>query len=232
MKPVIVSFPRAGRTWLLTLLGLNICHYRGLPIEQAMVERKKLVDATHDKTDKSLKVHADDLKPYKEEFAGKTVLLLTRDPRDILVSAHLHATKRKGNFKGTLSDYIRDPRYGIEKVVKFYNIWRMNKRVPASYLEIDYEDLLMDTVGTLQTVCAFLKVPYTGTSILQAVRDGHIDKLREKEASGFFAEGIGKPKRPGDPDSYYHRKGGSGGFIKYMTDDDIIYCDAVMAGDE
>jgi hypothetical protein len=210
------------------LIGLNICHNKGLPLEQAVVERKRWVDATHDRTDKSLKVHVRDLKSYKEEFAGKTVLVLTRDPRDILVSAHLHATKRKGNFQGTLSDYIRDPRFGIDKIVRFYHIWRMNKHVPAAYLEIDYEDLLRDTVGTLRMVCMFLKVPYTDMSLVQAVRSGHIDNLREKEVSGFFAEGVGKPKRPGDPDSYYHRKGGSGGFIKYMTDDDIIYCDAVM----
>jgi hypothetical protein len=228
VKPVIVSFPRAGRTWLTTLIGLNICHMKQLPIEQAVVERKKVVDATHDRTDKSLKVHFDDLKPYKEAFAGKRVLLLTRDPRDILVSAHLHATKRKGNFRGTLSDYIRDPRFGIEKVVRFYQIWRLNKNVPSAYLEIDYEDLLRDTVGTLRMVCHFLSVPFTEISLIWAVTQGHIDSLRAKEASGFFKEGVGKPKRPGDPDSYYHRKGGSGGFIKYMTDDDIIYCDAVM----
>jgi hypothetical protein len=196
-----------------------------------MVERKKLVGATHDGTDKSLKVHFNDLKSNKSEFAEGRVLVLTRDPRDILVSAHLHATKRKGNFKGTLSEYIRDPRFGIKKIVRFYQIWRQNKHVPTSYLEIDYEDLLMDTVGTLQTVCSFLRVPYTGISLLQAVRDGHIDKLREKEASGFFVGGVSRPKRPGDLDSYYHRKGGSGGFIKYMTDDDIIYCDSVIYDD-
>jgi hypothetical protein len=192
-----------------------------------MVERKKYVDATHDRTDKSLKVHADDLK-FNKEFEGKKVLVLTRDPRDILVSAHLHATKRKGNFKGTLSDYIRNPRFGIRKVVKFYKIWRQNKNVPAAYLEIDYEDLLRDTVGTLREVCTFLKVPWVEQSLLWAVEQGNIDNLREKEASGFFEEGVGKPKRPGDPDSYYHRKGGTGGFIEYMTDDDIAYCDAVM----
>jgi hypothetical protein len=231
VKPVIVSFPRAGRTWLTTLIGLNTCHYKYLPLEQAMVERKKLVSATHDGTDKSLRVHYDNLKLHKEEFAEKRVLVLTRDPRDILVSAHLHATKRKGNFKGPLSDYIRDPCFGIKKIVRFYQIWKLNKDVPAAYLEISYEDLLMDTVGTLQTACSFLRIPYTGISILQAVRDGHIDKLREKEASGFFIGGVGRPKHLGDPDSYYHRKGGSGGFIKYMTDDDIIYCDTVMAGE-
>jgi hypothetical protein len=228
MKPVIVSFPRAGRTWLTTLIGLNICHYKGLPIEQAVVERKKVVDATHDKSDKSLKVHFKDLKPYKEKFAGRIVLVLTRDPRDIAVSAHLHATKRKGNFQGTLSDYIRDPRYGIEKIVRFYEIWKLNKRVPASYLEIDYEDLVSNTAGTLKIVLDFLGIDWTPESIHAAVRDGHIDSLREKEAAGFFKEGIGKPKRPEDLDSYYHRKGGVGGFVEYMTEDDILYCNTVM----
>ncbi len=225
MKSVIISFPRAGRTWLLTLIGLNSCHHRGLPIDQAVVERKKLVAATHDKTDKSRKIHADDLRTDKSAYSDHRVLVLTRDPRDILVSAHLHATKRKGSFTGTLSDYIRDPRFGIEKIVRFYQIWRHNKNVPAAYLEIDYEDLLRDTVGTLREVCTFLKIPWTETSIRYAVEGGHIDSLREKEASGFFEGGVGKPTNPGDLDSYYHRKGGSGGFIKYMTDEDIWYCD-------
>ena len=225
MKPVIISFPRSGRTWLMTLIGLNICHYKDLPIEQAMVERKKLVGATHDRTDKSLKVHATDLRVDKSTYSAQRVLFLTRDPKDILVSAHLHATKRKGNFQGTLPEYIRDPRFGIEKIVRFNDIWRSNKDVPAAYLEITYEDLLIDTTGVLQTALSFLRVPYTRLSILRAVRDGHIDKLREAEKTGYFKQGVGKPKHPEDVDTYYHRKGGSGGYVNYMTEEDIRYCD-------
>jgi len=208
----------------MTLIGLNICHHKGLPIEQAMVERKKVVDATHASTDKSLKVHANDLK-ISEEFRGKKVLFLRRDPRDILVSAHLHATKRKGNFEGTLSEYIRDPRYGIAKVKKFTDMWFEHQDDFGSFMTVSYERLHLRTEEELADICWFLRIPHTEESIAKAVADGSIESLREKEASGFFVEGIGKPKHPEDIDTYYHRKGGSGGYVDYMTKEDIEYCD-------
>lgn len=225
MKPVIISFPRSGRTWLLTLIGLNICHYKGLPIEQAMVERKKVVAATHDRTDKSLKVHADNLITDKSEYKDTAVLFLTRDPKDTLVSAWLHATKRKGNFDGTLSEYIHDPRFGIEKITRFTQIWRDAAQVPCDFIEITYEEMVSNTASKLMAACIFFDILYTGESIDKAVVDGTLKKLQENEASGFFVEGIGKPKHPEDLNTYYHRKGGCGGYVDYMTKEDIDYCE-------
>lgn len=230
MKPIIISFPRSGRTWLLTLIGLNICHYYNIPIAQAMVERKKVVDATHDKTDKSLKVHANALSTNKAGYKNATVLFLTRDPKDTLVSAWLHATKRKGNFEGTLTEYIRDPRFGMEKITRFTQIWRDAARIPQDFMEITYEEMVTNPVSKLMAVCIFLDIPYTAESIDKAIADGTLEKLREKEASGFFVEGLGKPKHPEDLDTYYHRKGGSGGYVDYMTKEDIAYCEGFIYG--
>lgn len=225
MKPVIVSFPRSGRTWLTALIGLNLCHYKGLSTSQAVVERKKWVAATHDRTDKSLKVHADNLNIDKSGYKDRIVLFLTRDPKDTLVSAWLHATKRKGNFKGTLTEYIRDPRFGMEKITRFTQIWRDAARIPQDFMEITYEEMVANPSSKLVAVCVFFDIPYTWESIDKAVADGTLEKLREKEASGFFVEGIGKPKHPEDIDTYYHRKGGSGGYVDYMTKEDIAYCE-------
>lgn len=227
MKPVIVSFPRSGRTWLMTLIGLNICHYFDISIAQAMVERKKVVDATHDRTDKSLKVHADDLK-FDPAFKERRVLFLRREPKDVLVSAHLHATKRKGNFKGTLSEYIRDPRYGIKKILAFTRLWINNQSVPKSFMTTSYERLVDNTEEELHNILRFLKIPSTLGTRTKAVEDANIDNLREKEAEGFFVEGVSKPKRPKQIDTYYHRKGGCGGYVDYMTEEDIAYCNEVI----
>lgn len=224
MKPIIISFPRSGRTWLTLLIGLNICHYEGIPITQAIVERKKRVLAGHDKTDKSLKVHAKDLRTDKSEYKGTSVLFLKREPKDTLVSAYLHATKRKGNFKGTLSEYIRDPRFGIEKLLRFEKIWEDNAEVPNKFMTLAYEDMVYRPFIMLIDVCIFFELPFTGTSVFKAIEDGHIDNLREKEASGFFEGGVSKPKNPNDIDTYYHRRGVVGGYVDYMTSEDIEYC--------
>ncbi len=225
MKPIIVSFPRSGRTWLITMIGLVVCYNKGLPTSQAMVERKKYVNATHDRTDKSLKVHADDLSTDKSAYADRRVLFMTRDPKDTLVSAHLHATKRKGNFDGTLSEYIRDPRYGIAKLARFNKIWFANQGVPERFMTISYEGLLDNPEYCLRAICVFLQVPHRPLDIELAVRDSSIEKLRDAEKTGYFEQGIGKPKRPEDVDTYYHRKGGCGGYVDYMTKEDIEYCD-------
>ena len=194
-----------------------------------MVERIHAVNATHDRTDKSLKVHADDLK-FNSAFKDKRVLFLRRDPKDTLVSAHLHATKRKGNFKGTLSEYIRDPRYGIAKVTRFTQIWMNNQSSPKSFMTTSYEKLIEDTKTELYDICVFLEIPCTYDSVLKAVRDGNIENLREKEASGFFINGVSKPKHPENLDTYYHRKGGCGGYVDYMTKEDIAYCEEFIDG--
>jgi hypothetical protein len=225
VNSVVVSFPRTGRTWLLTLIGLNICHYKGIPLEEVVVERKKLVAGTHDHTDKSRKIHADDLSTDKSAYSDKRVVFLTRDPKDTLVSAYLHATKRKHNYKGTLSEYIRDPRYGIEKITRFNHIWFDNQDVPERFMTISYENLLDETSYILRSVCSFFGIPSNAISIESAVRDGSIDKLRSKELTGFFNGGVGKPRNPLDQDSYYHRKGGVGGYVNYMSKEDIEYCD-------
>jgi hypothetical protein len=73
--------------------------------------------------------------------------------------------------------------------------------------------------------CIFLQIPHDPLAIELAVRDGAIDKLREAEKTGYFDQGVGKPKHPENVDSYYHRKGGSGGYVDYMTEEDIAYCE-------
>lgn len=50
-----------------------------------------------------------------------------RDPRDVMVSMYLHLTKRGfktgATFEGSISEMIRDPRFGIEAIVDTQNFW-------------------------------------------------------------------------------------------------------------
>lgn len=222
---VIVSFPRSGRTWLMTMIGLAVCHRDGRPIEQASKERIKVVDATHDKTDKGARRLPEQLSTDKRGYKNKNVLFMFRDPKDQVLSAYLHAKKNKGYKVGTLSEYIRDRRFGVEKIVTFNNNWYDQSHVPKKFCSISYEALHEGTEAVLALVLTFFDIPFSKEDLEFAVENSSLEQLQKWEKEGFLNQNVPKPKHPKDKDSYYHRKGIIGDYKNYMTPEDIQFCD-------
>ena len=226
---VIVSFPRSGRTWLTTMIGLAICYRDGISAEEASKERIKRVDATHDKTDKGLKLLPEELSTSKHGYKDKHVLFLMRDPKDQVLSAYLHAKKNKGYFTGTLSEYIRDRRYGVEKIITFANNWYDQQHVPKTFYPMWYEEMKRYPYECLAQAFRQFKICIFPANIESAVEQASLEQLQAWEREGFLNRGVPKPKHPEDPESYYHRKGIVGDYKNHMTQDDIDFCDEWIA---
>lgn len=224
MKPILVSFPRAGRTWLMTMVGLNICYYEGVSARKANIKRRVVLDATHDYSDKSRKIRYNELPVNKDNYRKRQVILLLRDPRDIVVSAHLHAKYRKRVFKGTLTEYLRDPRFGIKKVIHFYNNWQS-----ADVMELWYEELSKNPKQSLTAVLSYLNVPFNEDSLHEAVYLSKLENLQEWERTGYLEmPSASKPKHPDNIDSYYHRKGVVGDYVNHFSKRDLEYANEAM----
>jgi hypothetical protein len=123
----IVSFPKSGRTWLRLLIGRALCQRYRLHEAQildtfALTRAAGLLPTvfTHDGTSNTEGRHLDRLDREKRAYRDKQVVLLCRDPRDTVISCFFEATRRKNVFEGTLSEFLRDPHYGVEKIVRFY----------------------------------------------------------------------------------------------------------------
>lgn len=215
MKTVLVSFPRCGRTWLKMLVGLSLSKDPANMKEAA----NEVLDTTHDRSDKSLKIHYKDLPTDKSQYQDRRVLLLLREPKDQIVSCWLHASKNKRKYKGTLEEYIRDPRYGIYKLITFYNNWCNWPCYP-----VWYEDLVENPFYTLDAVLEYMGVC---GDVSYAISTGTMENLQQWEREGGYI-GVHKPKRPEDKDSYYFRRGKIGGYVDYMTDKDIAYCEEAI----
>jgi hypothetical protein len=179
-------------------------------------QRKAFLDATHANADKGLKVHFRDLKANAD---GRIVLHLRREPKDVVVSAWLHATKRKGNFKGTLSEYIRDPRFGIEKILRFQQLWE-----EVSEMDIEYETLVEHTFDSMKEICDLIFPVVDDELIKESIEACSLERLQERERLGDPRLGIGKPKRPEQIETYYFRRGKIGGYVDYMSEEDIEFC--------
>lgn len=214
-KPVLVSFPKSGRTWLRVML------------DAAGVD----MDYTHDNSGHVGHRHFEKMKHDKSGYKDRRVVLLLRDPRDVVVSGYFQATKRVGVYSGSISDFIRDPGHGIEKIIVFNSDWLVSAGVPRGFCLINYEDMHTRLREILTEVIRFADPKRPLPDLDQIMELGRFENMREMESSGGFSEKYRRKLKPGDPtddESFKCRKGKVGGYGDYLSEDDIEYCNAML----
>ncbi len=237
-KVAIVSFPKSGRTWLRLLIGRALCQRHGLPESQildtfALTRAAGILPAvfSHDGTSNTEGRHLQRLDRGKRAFRGKRVLLLCRDPRDTVISCFFEATRRKRVYDGTLSGFLRDPHYGIEKIVRFYELWNAARSVPEEMLIVSYEELHADPAKVLRETLGFLgATDLPGSIVSEAIEYGRFDNMRRLEQAGGLGEGSRlRPADASDASSFKTRKGEVGGFAKTLSEADLAFANRVLA---
>lgn len=237
-KAFIVSYPKTGRTWLRVMLGKAIAlKYQ---INDTMVldtfritKRAGLVPTVFSHDGPFL---LRDSSPYyelrfnKKLYKDKKVIFLVRDIRDTLVSSYFEESKRTKVYKGNLGEFIRDNRFGIKKIVAFYNLWFNHQEIPKEFLLIRYEDMHKKPVEILESVVKFLNAGDVEKEILEeAVSFGSFDHMKKMEKENVFGDSMLLPGLQKDVDSYKVRRGKIGGFIDYLTIEDLDYIDKVVS---
>jgi Sulfotransferase domain len=214
----VISFPKAGRTWLRVMLDdLNI-------------------DAvyTHDGSGYEDHASIEMLNPDKAKYAAASVLLIVRDPRDIVVSGYFQVVRRlqlKIAASMSMATFVRSKRYGIEKVIHFYLQWFAAAPRISRVAIMQYEDLRTSTARTLLAVARFAGLEATPAVTAKIASSRSFTNMREREANGNFAARYGDalvPNDPSDPQSYKVRRGVVGGYVDYLSRKDIDYCDRVI----
>ena len=235
----LLSYPKCGRTWLRLMLGRYALAGRpGDPLKLLTITRQSPELPT-------MEVSHDDYphwKPFtnlfenKEMYRDKMVVLLVRDPRDVLVSYYFQYVKRGDkdlandrDFRGDLSDFIRHDIGGVRSLVKFYNIWAKNRRIPARFNLITYENLHADTRGVLVDLLRFLGWPDRGSRVLDdTISFGRFDNMRKLEETNALNNPRLLPPEDGDPEGFKIRRGKVGGYTDYLNPDDIDFINSFM----
>jgi hypothetical protein len=231
-----LSYPKAGRTWLRALVGKILADRLGISerriLETEFLTRRAGIPALgfdHDGSAMRFNVRWQDMRRERSAYAGKRVLLLGRDVRDNLVSAYFQATRRIDAWSGPIAPFLRDDRYGVDKILAFYRIWSENQRVPAAFMFIRYEELHADTAGTLARVLPFFGIEAGADAIAAAVEYCRFENLKQGEAEQRFRGSALVPGRPGDPEAFKVRRGKVGGYTDYLSADDIAFIDSAVA---
>ena len=213
---IFVSFPKSGRTWLRVMLD-----YLQLPLEYSHV------DSGHQKG-----IRYDKLDVRPEQYAKQKVILLIRDPRDVVVSGYFQATRRKNIYSGDISQFVRDPNHGIEKIVHFNKLWLAGAETMPDILVVRYEDCHANTAQQLKRIAQALgRIDLSQEEIDAAVEFARFENMRQREARGEFVERYGaalQAKADDDSESFKTRRGKVAGFTDYLSEADIDYCNEVM----
>ena len=216
----VVSYPKSGRTWLRYLyyfytlavfgrpeLGRKFYSnhpdkknfFRKLLKAEAVDHRYPVVTFSHGAVNRAH--HYRTMVDDSAQLDGTSVVLLVRDPRDVVVS-HYHETRRVGHEPGIrLSCFLRGQRYGIRHVVQFLNIWgAAPRRNQSQWTLIYYEDLVSDPAAVFRQVLGFWGVEQIDEDALAfAVNESSFDNLqaREQQRRGGVARNELRVRRGG-----------------------------------
>lgn len=256
----LISFPKCGRTWLRLMIGSVLQEQFNLA-ENNLLEPSKIQSLPTD-IPKILVTHGDEpfwKKPeelikskveYQNKYQNKKVILLIRDPKDVVVSSYFEKKKRIGfydlegyksnkymkdiiervkPYNGDISSYVYESVGSLETIISFYNIWAKNRHIPQDFLLIRYEDLVENTEEELRKVLEFIGLQSVGDeAIAKAVDIASFKNMQAMEKKNSFSSSRLKPANPSDRESYKVRKGKVGGFVDYLNQKEIEYCNEMI----
>jgi len=223
------------------MIGKAITLHYGLPDDEKLLLLEGRVKP-HPDVPKIAIIHDDhpmlkspeELEKSKLQYKSKDVIFLVRDPRDVIVSSYFEMNKRgqlfgenpyesrRTYFEGSLQEFINRRNGGFDTILRYYSIWAENRHVPNQFLLIRYEDIKFNPFKELKKVLDFLKLSdISEETINQAVKYASFENMRKLEKFGYFQTGILSPSNPDDKDSYKTRKGKIGGYLDYLSDEEI-----------
>ncbi len=229
----IISYPKSGRTWLRMMMTRAIQKEYDLPLTTNLTLTQfyrlrpgiPLVEISHD-DDPHYKT-PDELETDKAQYRNQKVLLLVRDPRDAIVSIYFQYTRRKDKihagdpeYQGSLQDFLDYERGSLATLLRFYQIWQKNQKVPKAMLLLSYEELHQNPLASLRRAFDFLGFPPLSAAALDfAVEEGAFENMRALEEARAGGPLL-KPADTNDPESYKTRRGAVGGYVNYLSPTD------------
>lgn len=228
-RAFFLSPPKSGRTWLRVMLS-HVWHLaRGVPADRIVRFANFHRLAPEIPTILFTHLH-NEPPPLRRLIAaatrlpGRRTLVLIRDPRDLAVSHYHHLRRRakptdlarwgidRAGLERPLSDFLRDPRFGLPAQIARVNDMLEIARRARSALVVRYEELRRDPGSELARVLRFLGHEPDPDHVARAVAFAALPNLRRLEAEGFFRDEILRPADPRDPESFKVRRGVSGGW--------------------
>jgi len=239
----VVSYPKAGRTWVKFLVNHYMrLHYHiseRLKKEHFLINEKMwehnhkmpLLRFSHSLGENLAAWigKSEDIENQCNIFRKNKVILLVRNPLDIIVSSYFHKTKRVPKDSNeyincTIKEYIHSDVGNIDCIIRYYNIWLENIDIPKEFLMVKYEDLKIDTASELNKILFFIGfIDIEQEYVNKSVRYSSLKNIRKSEIEDYYKKNIVELKDVNDEESFKARRGKVNGYVDYLDKDDIKY---------
>jgi Sulfotransferase domain len=241
---LLVCYPKVGSTWLQTMIaqyldaryGAKAKSVKQMFLRTMQVKGMEPTLRTHDDNPHAKPVPA--FEQDKSHYREKKVILLVRDPRDVVVSYYFWVTHGREvdwplePFRGNIDEFVHSPIGGLRTVITFYNIWAHNRHVPREFMLVRYEEVRAHAFAQMCRVLAFLGETKPSVSHLEKVIEfGKFENMRGLEDEN--APGLTKPAhiRTGEYEAYKMRRGIVGGYVDYLRPKTIEEMDRIIAAE-
>ncbi len=234
---LVISIPKSGRTWLRALVCSYACKRAGLEVrvDDEVLPSLGLPDVryTHELWEHRTTRLWDRLRG-KHLLAGadrtKPIVLLARDPRDVIVSLYHHMVKREHRFEGPLADFLRHPELGLGTIIDVMNAWWSDWREASNVLLVRYEDCRAETVRELDRMLRHLGFgDVDGDALEAAVEYSRFENMQRMESKGAFQSDFLQAGDTSDKDSFKVRRGKIGGYRDEMGAEELAFVEAECA---
>lgn len=234
---VLASFPKSGRTWLRFALSCYLDHAAHLELRPDLATTFRILPNLDRDPLRglpgfayldfpSVPLIAVTHRPFERElFQDRPIIFLTRDPRDVMVSAYFHATRHKNRFRGSIHDFILDRYQGMPALLRYLDGWAGGLAGSRHHL-VTYEALSQNLAEALDAIIAFLGLARDHGAVTHAVHRSSFQAMRDIEQRAGIP---GHHYDRSDGESLRMRKGKAGGFQDYLSAGEIRLVDTMWA---
>lgn len=244
---LIVSFPKAGRTWLRVLIASALAMSHKSVVDKSVVDAEvatwlddNVIDAAGRRIMFShglvqvLRARPVHVYAFSRLWQSSRSVLLCRDPRDVIVSNFFQRTNRSVRSDvptpTDISTFVRHPFFGMPRLIGFMNAWQDAVEASSSLAQISYEALHRDPAGVLTRAMRYLfGIDLSAETVDAAIDYASFDNMRAMEVDGKFS---GSKRLSGgssaSPNSLKTRKGRIGGYRSVLTAGDLDYIEDMI----
>jgi len=243
---VVVSYEKSGRTWLRVMLSRYYQRRYKLP-EDRLLNYDKLhrlqaavpvVMFTHDRYPS---YYTGSYAAEHRYFSSKPVILLVRDPRDVVVSLYFHWLHRVKPHNKLLDnmplhgsdismyDFVMQTESGLPAIIAFMNRWLQQGNNLPQLAMYRYEDLRSDTEKYLEQLLRTLGEQPAADEVAEVVAYAEFEKMKQREQSGQISDTRLAAGDVNNPDSFKARRAKVGGYRDYFDNRQIEVIDRLVS---